>query len=125
MSNGSDEMTSVKAPTGKWDWNLNTLVILLGFGGGLIAWGGDMGDRLDKRVTAVEATIRQIDTHELRISSVEKRAAEAATSMRAVESTLNALAPTCGLRARCCSGSRPASATARSCGADRLAGALK
>lgn len=40
MSNGSDEMTSVKAPTGKWDWNLNTLVILLGFGGGLIAWGG-------------------------------------------------------------------------------------
>ncbi|WP_234844621.1 hypothetical protein [Sinorhizobium meliloti] len=74
-------MTSVKAPTGKWDWNLNTLVILLGFGGGLIAWGGDMGDRLDKRVTAVEATIRQIDTHELRISSVEKQAAEAATSV--------------------------------------------
>jgi hypothetical protein len=105
LSNGSDEMTSVKAPTWKWEWNLNTLVILLGFGGGLIAWGAtwervnaNQGahaqalDRLDKRVTAVEATIRQIDTHELRISSVEKQAAEAATSMRAVESTLNALA---------------------------------
>ncbi|WP_373413723.1 hypothetical protein [Ensifer aridi] len=98
-------MTAVKAPTWKWEWNLNTLVILLGFGGGLIAWGAtwervnaNQGahanalDRLDKRLTGVEATIRQLDNHELRISSVEKQAAEAATSMRAVETTLNSLA---------------------------------
>ncbi|WP_085026934.1 hypothetical protein [Ensifer aridi] len=80
------------------------MVILLGFGGGLIAWGAtwervnaNQGahanalDRLDKRLTGVEATIRQLDNHDLRISAVEKQAAEAATSMRAVENTLNNL----------------------------------
>lgn len=105
MSNGNEEMVSVRAPAWKWEWNLNTLVILLGFAGGLVAWGAtwervsaNQGvqaqslDRLDKRVTAIEATIRQLDTHELRITSVEKQAAEAATSMRVVENTLNSLA---------------------------------
>ncbi|MFQ6184355.1 hypothetical protein ACLMJV_20715 [Sinorhizobium meliloti] len=98
-------MTAVKAPTWKWEWNLNTLVILFGFAGGLIAWGAvwervnanqdahaSALDRLDKRMTAAEVSLRQLDNHELRISGVEKQAAEAATSMRAVESTLNALA---------------------------------
>ncbi|WP_085043871.1 hypothetical protein [Ensifer aridi] len=98
-------MTAVKAPTWKWEWNLNTLVILFGFAGGLIAWGAvwervnanqdahaNALDRLDKRMTAAEVSLRQLDNHELRISGVEKQAAEAATSMRAVESTLNALA---------------------------------
>ncbi|MDX0766817.1 hypothetical protein GOD36_32985, partial [Sinorhizobium medicae] len=44
-----------------------------------------------KRLTAAEVSLRQIDNHELRISGVEKQAAEAATSMKAVESTLNIL----------------------------------
>ncbi|RVL87728.1 hypothetical protein CN140_01155 [Sinorhizobium meliloti] len=94
----------VKTPTWKFEWNLNTLVIIFGFAGGLVAWGATWErvnsnqdvhassiDRLDKRMTAVETTLRQIDNHELRISAVEKQAAEAATSMRAVESTLNNL----------------------------------
>ena len=97
-------MGTVRAPAWKWEWNLNTLVILLGFAGGLIAWGATWErvsanqdvhaqslERLDKRVTAVEVSLRQLDNHELRLSSVEKQAAEAATSMRAVESTLNTL----------------------------------
>ena len=105
MRNGTEEMTAVKAPTWKWEWNLNTLVILFGFAGGLIAWGAvwervnanqdahaNALDRLDKRMTAAEVSLRQLDNHELRISGVEKQAAEAATSMRAVENTLNALA---------------------------------
>ncbi|MCA1403688.1 hypothetical protein I6F26_03600 [Ensifer sp. IC3342] len=98
-------MGNVRAPAWKWEWNLNTVVILLGFAGGLIAWGATWErlsanqnthaqsiDRLDKRITAVETSIRQIDNHELRLSGVEKQAAEAATSMRAVENTLNSLA---------------------------------
>jgi hypothetical protein len=44
-------------------------------------------DGLDKRLTDV--SLRWIDNHELRISAVEKQAAEAATSMKAVENTLN------------------------------------
>lgn len=104
MSNGNDEMTSVRAPAWKWEWNLNTVVILLGFAGGLIAWGAtwerlssNQGahartlDQIDKRVTTLEASMRLLDNHELRITGVEKQAAEAATSMRAVENTLNNL----------------------------------
>ncbi len=34
-------------------------------------------DRLDKRLTAAEVSLRQIDNHELRISAVEKQRIEA------------------------------------------------
>ncbi|MDX0449086.1 hypothetical protein [Sinorhizobium medicae] len=94
----------VTTPKWRFEYNLNTLVILFGFAGGLVAWGATWErvnanqdsqansiDRLDKRLTAAEVSLRQIDNHELRISAVEKQAAEAATSMRAVESTLNNL----------------------------------
>jgi len=100
-----DEMATVRAPVWKWEWNLNTIAIILGFCGGLIAWGmtwermtanqdahKESLGKLEDRVTQIETTIRQIDNHELRLVSVEKQAAEAATSMRAVESTLNSLA---------------------------------
>ncbi|QFI65808.1 hypothetical protein [Sinorhizobium alkalisoli] len=104
MANETEEKTVVKTPTWKFEWNLNTLVILFGFAGGLVAWGAtwervnanqdshaDSIDRLDKRLTAAEVSLRQLDKHELRISAVEKQAAEAATSMKAVENTLNSL----------------------------------
>ena len=97
-------MANVRAPAWKWEWNLNTVVILMGFAGGLIAWGATWErvsanqdshaaslDRLDKRLAAVEVAIRQLDNHELRISAVEKQAAEAATSMRAVETSIGNL----------------------------------
>lgn len=100
-----DEMATVRAPVWKWEWNLNTLVIVLGFISGIAAWGmtwerltanqqvhAENIDKLDKRVTTLEASMRLLDNHELRITGVEKQAAEAATSMRAVESTLNSLA---------------------------------
>lgn len=105
METGTDEMTTVRAPTWKFEWNLNTLVILLGFASSLIVWGASWEklsagqnahtqaiERLDKRLTSAETTLRQLDNHELRIAAMEKQAAEAATSMRAVESTLNNLA---------------------------------
>ncbi|MDW9668050.1 hypothetical protein [Sinorhizobium meliloti] len=94
----------VATPKWRFEYNLNTLVILFGFAGGLVAWGATWErvnanqdslansiDRLDKRLTAAEVSLRQIDNHELRISAVEKQAAEAATSMKAVENTLNSL----------------------------------
>ena len=98
-------MPTVRAPVWKWEWNLNTIAILVGFCSGLVAWGmtwermaanqdahaTSLG-KLEDRVTKIEMTIRQIDNHELRLVSVEKQAAEAATSMRAVENTLNSLA---------------------------------
>lgn len=99
-----DEMATVRAPTWRFEWNLNTIVILLGFASSLIVWGASWEklssnqqihaaniDKLDKRVTALESATRIIDAHELRIAAMEKQAAEAATSMRVVESTLNTL----------------------------------
>ncbi|MFC0808620.1 hypothetical protein ACFHWW_24770 [Ensifer sp. P24N7] len=93
----------VATPKWRFEYNLNTLVIIFGFAG-LIAWGATWErvkanqdsqansiDRLDKRLTAAEVSLRQIDNHELRIPAVEKQAAEAATSMKAVENTLNSL----------------------------------
>ncbi|MBD9592671.1 hypothetical protein IB270_07485 [Ensifer sp. ENS05] len=97
-------MPTVRAPAWKWEWNLNTVVILVGFAGGLVAWGAtwerlssNQGahartlDQIDTRVTKLEASMRLLDNHELRITGIEKQAAEAATSMRAVENTLNTL----------------------------------
>ncbi|PDT47434.1 hypothetical protein CO661_11865 [Sinorhizobium fredii] len=97
-------MTTVRAPAWKWEWNLNTVVILVGFVGAIMTWGASWErlnsnqgshanalDRLDKRIAAAEASLRQLDNHELRLAAGEKQAAEAAMSMRAVENTLNSL----------------------------------
>ena len=99
-----DDMASVKAPAWKWEWNLNTVVILFGFAGGIAAWGAIWNDvqrraednavsieRLDKRLTSVEASMRVLDTQELRLSAVEKQASDASVSMRSLETTLNSL----------------------------------
>ena len=97
-------MATVRAPAWKWEWNLNTVVILIGFAGGIAAWGATWErlnsghsanstsiDRLDRRLTAVEVTIRILDTQELRIAAVEKQASDAAIAMRSLEGTLNNL----------------------------------
>lgn len=99
-----DEMHAVKAPAWKWEWNLNTVVILLGFVGGFVTWGATWNevqnrsesnsvalDKMDKRLTAVEVEMRTLDTQELRLSAVEKQASDAAVSMRSLEGTLNVL----------------------------------
>ena len=103
-SPGNDEMATVKPPAWKWEWNLNTLVILMGFAAGIAAWGATWNeiksrttnnsasiDRLDKRLTAVEVSIRTLDTQELRLTAVEKQASDASVSMRSLETTLNSL----------------------------------
>ncbi|WP_173931407.1 hypothetical protein [Chelativorans sp. Marseille-P2723] len=95
----------MRAPTWRFEWNLNTIVLLFGLLAGVAAWGAtwermssgqaaNLGaiDRLDRRVTSLETTARMLDNHELRISNVEKQASDAATAMRAVEAALNALA---------------------------------
>ncbi|MFC6487381.1 hypothetical protein [Nitratireductor sp. GCM10026969] len=95
----------MKAPTWRFEWNPNTLVIIIGFFVMIAGWGatwermnaGQVAnaediDRLDKRLSIVESNVRILDNHELRISNMEKRANDAADAMRAVENTLNGLA---------------------------------
>lgn len=93
------------APAWKWEWNLNTVVILLGFAGGLVAWGGTWNDvrngrainegriaAVEVRVTANELLLRKVDNHEQRLLYIEKGASDTASSMKALEGTLNDLA---------------------------------
>src|SRR5690606_27902922 len=102
---GLHEERQMRTPAWKWEWNLNTVVILFGFIGSIAATGAaweritskqdDLTvevERLSNRVTALEASSRTLDNHELRISNVEKQATDAATAMRAVEAALNGLA---------------------------------
>lgn len=94
----------VSAPTWEWKWNLNTVVVLIGFCGGFVAWGYTLAElktgrshnaanieRLDARLSAVETSARRLDNHELRLANVEKQATDAATAMKAVEAALNGL----------------------------------
>ncbi len=93
------------APAWKWEWNLNTLVVLLGFASGFVAWGYTLADikqgrttnetnigELTTRVSANEVVLRRIDNHELRITNMEKAATDATASMKSLEATLNGLA---------------------------------
>lgn len=94
----------VAAPTWKWEWNLNTVVVLIGFASGFVAWGWTLNElqtgratnasgieKLDVRVARLETVSRLLDNHELRLAAVEAQARDSATATRAVEATLNSL----------------------------------
>ena len=85
-------------PKFRWEWNINTIAVLIGFASGLVVWGWTLEElqsgrqvnsqnieRLDLRLTKLEADARRLDNHELRLGNVEKQASDAAAAMRAVE----------------------------------------
>lgn len=95
----------MQAPTFKWEWNPNTIAVLVGFAAGFVAWGYTLNDlrtgrainaekisALETRVSTLEGVGRVLDNHELRLSTVETSARDASASMRAVEASLTALA---------------------------------
>ena len=95
----------ITRPRFDWQWNLNTIVILAGFAGGLVTWGYTFAEMrntqdnnvktisaLDTRVSANEVAMRRIDNHEIRITSIEKQMADSSSTMREVQATLNKLA---------------------------------
>jgi hypothetical protein len=105
-----NDMTRVRLPRmGVFEINLNTIVVLVGFGAGLIAWGyalseirngrminaGDiarLGPIVTANQTANVAEERQLDNHELRITAIEKQMSDSAGTMKDIQSTLNDLA---------------------------------
>lgn len=106
MNEKAPDMTMMaNAPTWKWEWNINTLVLLIGLISGVAAWGatwervkaGQLANdrelnQLEVRIGVVEATARQLDNHELRLTGVERQVSDAGAAMRALESSINALA---------------------------------
>jgi predicted nucleic acid-binding protein len=100
-----DKQMHVAAPSFRWEWNLNTVVVLVGFASGLIAWGYTLAELktgrttnaanieiINKRLATVEIEQRLLANHELRLTAVERQAGEAATAMRAVERAIGELA---------------------------------
>lgn len=94
----------MQAPRWKWEWNPNTIFQVVQLMALLVAFVWFLSEmkavndgnrknieQLDKRIAAVETDARRLDTVELRLSAVEKQAADAATAMRAVEGTLSSL----------------------------------
>lgn len=95
----------ISAPkVGPFEINLNTIVVLLGFAAGLVAWGYTLSEvksglsthtsgieRLDARLSSLETQTRMLDNHELRIRNVEERATDAAQAMREVQVSLSGL----------------------------------
>lgn len=95
----------MRAPIFKWEWNPNTIAVLVGFAAGFVTWGYTWNDmrsgrvlnadnimRLETRITSLEAVGRVLDNHELRLTNVEVSSKDAAAAMRAVETGLNNLA---------------------------------
>lgn len=98
------EDARVKAPTWKWEWNLNTIMQLITiasiiFGGGwvlaeqksAVAKAKTELDVLSTRVNAIEVSLRKVDMQELRLTNVEKNLGDTASSLRSLESSVNNL----------------------------------
>lgn len=95
----------MQAPKFRWEWNLNTVAVLVGFAAGFVAWGYTLADlrqgrslnsvnidRLESRIVVLEGTSRRLDNHELRLTGVEKQSSDGAIAMKAVETSINSLA---------------------------------
>lgn len=105
MDEEDNEMPIPAPKIGPFAINLNTVIVLVGFASGFVAWGYTLNDmqngkttnkvnidRLESRVSANEVALRRLDTQELRITDLEKTATDAARSMKDVETVLNSLA---------------------------------
>lgn len=101
----TSEDTPMHRPPFRYELNLNTLLlfvtlILTGVGWGMaynaLVNGRDANaaniERLETRIVSLETTGRILDNHELRISNVEVSSRDASAALRAVETSINALA---------------------------------
>lgn len=89
---------------GTFEFNLNTVLMLIGFASGFVAWGYTLSAmqsglaenaanivKHDQRITTLEHDSRRVDQHDFRLGLVERQAVDGATAMRAVESQLSVL----------------------------------
>ncbi|WMT88288.1 hypothetical protein NO932_06665 [Pelagibacterium sp. 26DY04] len=96
----------MNVPTPKWrfEWNLNTVAIIIGFAVMIGGWGYNYSDlvaadranaqaieQIRSDVAELSATQRTLDNHELRLTAVETQARETVGAMRTIEQSLNSL----------------------------------
>ena len=102
----ADQDKTMHVPTPKWrfEWNLNSIAILLGFVVMIGGWGYnysglEAADRANARsieqlredLAELSATNRTLDNHELRVTALETQSRETTGAMRAIEQSLNSL----------------------------------
>ncbi len=104
---------TVMPPKGKIEWNLNTIVTLVGFAGGLVAWGITLGtfssemrayetrfntyvndqrvvaSRNEERMRAVESDTKKTDNLAYRVTVVEQNAANTSQAIVELKSIVN------------------------------------
>jgi hypothetical protein len=91
-------------PKFKWEWSLNTIVILAGFAAMLVAWGFGLSEFTNGRaqdaksiveiraeIKRIDETDRTLDSHEIRLTAVERRQGETMTDMRGLETAISQL----------------------------------
>lgn len=95
----------VTAPRFEWKWTAGNLLSLLNLfvlvAGGVwyasaidsrLGYSETAIDNIQADIRRLETTGRMLDNHELRLTRVEDQASSAASAMRTVEASLNALA---------------------------------
>ena len=96
---------NVSAPKWRFEWNPNTIAILVGFAVMIGGWGYNYSgleaadranasaiEQLRTDVSNLNGAQRTLDNHEIRLTAVETQARDSASSLRSVEQSLNALA---------------------------------
>ncbi len=91
-------------PKFRFEWNPNTVVIMVGFLGSFIIGGYAINDvfrntsdntraieRANMRMDRIELEIRSLPNHELRLTAAERALAEAVQTTRDVEKAVNEL----------------------------------
>ncbi len=92
------------APKWKWEWTPNTIAIVLGIGVTLASWSGSYAllnaraqtseesiQDILTEIKRIDQTDRTLDSHEIRLTAVERRQGEASTDMRGLEMAINEL----------------------------------
>lgn len=91
-------------PKWKWEWSPNTIAIVLGIGVTLASWSGSYAllnaraqtseesiQDILTEIKRIDQTDRTLDSHEIRLTAVERRQGEATTDMRGLEIAINEL----------------------------------
>lgn len=68
-------MNMPHTPQFKWEWNLNTMVVIFGFMGGLVAWGYTLADIKTGRIQNAENIsnmVSQVAALATRVDAIEK-----------------------------------------------------
>lgn len=94
----------VTKPTFRWEWNINTIAVIVGFIVMAVGWGMNYQQlqsgretnaanitRIEARLDQLEGTQRTLENHELRLTNAEAQLRDTSSAMRAIETSISSL----------------------------------